>query len=554
MAKRFIRKFAENAPSTNYPRNAETFNRIEKGIDDVDNAIELQQAQIDGMNTSIEDVTGRVETAENAIGVLESEVDVATIDTQVGTFIHSTMADDYKVEIKIEGASYQLVTTQGANMAESVVYESAGLYGVTVYADVDLKPNTQYAMSVNIPSGDVYYGNEYLFKEFLVSGGTGSHIPFILTTNDTIDKSDWNQYSSSLGKWIIFKNSIATQSSGADSQLQIELGNVMTPYAPFVPNSPSPDYPAPITNAINFDAVACSKNVYNSNDPRSYGYGVSTYNGALYGDGSRDATGYIIVKSNTDYTFSHPQWGAWYDINKVYIGEITGATSHSPNNAAFMRYSIEKANVNVLQIEISSSTTAYEPYKSNKITIPYEMASLPNGVCDSIEKGVDNKWRYVQRVGKIVFNGSEDEGWSKDISFYTIIQGATGTWGVEEVICSHGKYQADKAYLNTEDGYIAIDANGKFYYSMTGRTLEEFKTWLALNPITVVYKLAVPVDTIVSDAVLTSYKGITNVFTTANHQVSLTAEFKSRLHNVTDILLNEISKLKQTIITMGGTI
>jgi len=49
MAKRYARLNWMDAPSTNTPRNAASFNRMDKGIDDLDNAIEDHQSQIDAL-------------------------------------------------------------------------------------------------------------------------------------------------------------------------------------------------------------------------------------------------------------------------------------------------------------------------------------------------------------------------------------------------------------------------------------------------------------------------------------------------------------------------
>ena len=61
--------------------------------------------------------------------------------------------------------------------------------------------------------------------------------------------------------------------------------------------------------------------------------------------------------------------------------------------------------------EESPTATSYEPYKSNITKIPLlsPLRSLPNGVKDEVILDRENhKTKIIQRVGKVVLNGSED--------------------------------------------------------------------------------------------------------------------------------------------------
>lgn len=61
-----------------------------------------------------------------------------------------------------------------------------------------------------------------------------------------------------------------------------------------------------------------------------------------------------------------------------------------------------------------------------------------------------------------------------------------------------------------------------------------FKAWLASNPLIVRYELAEQVETPLSVIpLLDTYEGTTNIFTTANPQVNIAAEFVPSTTNIT---------------------
>jgi hypothetical protein len=181
-----------------------------------------------------------------------------------------------------------------------------------------------------------------------------------------------------------------------------------------------------------------------------------------------------------------------------------------------------------------------KPYKSNKLTVTQELAKLPNGVCDTVELLSGNSRRDTKRVGIAVFDGSADENWvymaSQSVGntayFYIYIASANKDIISDKFIYS-SNLSLDKELIKNEYGQIIIRVNKS---RLTTLDAPGFKTWLVANHVTVQYELATPVETILPDQKLTTYKGITNIFTTANPQPYLTANFKSRLGNSVDVL------------------
>jgi hypothetical protein len=135
--KRYIRVGNGNGwadyPSTNTPRNAFNFNIMDKGIDDLDNAIENQQAQIDQIvktgDSSVEAAQARV-AYDKTFATLKARLDdrdsqLAAIEYQKAT----------KIEVAVERARIDNIasltsgsTTGDAELADIHVGENAKTY------------------------------------------------------------------------------------------------------------------------------------------------------------------------------------------------------------------------------------------------------------------------------------------------------------------------------------------------------------------------------------------------------------------------------------------
>ena len=158
-----------------------------------------------------------------------------------------------------------------------------------------------------------------------------------------------------------------------------------------------------------------------------------------------------------------------------------------------------------MQIEENDTSSEFEPYIEDKtqILLDEPLMRLPNGICDEITR--DGK--LIKRVGKIIFNGSEN--WKTAInnnkSRFDLSLNSVKTplaWNdktVPNMICSN---------LNVQP-FVQIYAQGKsgitFYHANSDRlivaslgnscSLVEFKQWLSQNPTTVYYELAEPIIT-----------------------------------------------------------
>lgn len=156
----------------------------------------------------------------------------------------------------------------------------------------------------------------------------------------------------------------------------------------------------------------------------------------------------------------------------------------------------------------------------NPINLPIPLRSLPNGVADTIEGD-----KLVQRVGKVVLDENTEFNFPTSLVMAnTVLIGLTIS-SIPKVydstisaICD--KLQFKNIYSLDESGFF-INKTGtnlwlRLSISIYGSTLEEIKTNLALNPITIYYPLATPIIHNLEILSISTTKG-TNVITTTNN-------------------------------------
>lgn len=151
--------------------------------------------------------------------------------------------------------------------------------------------------------------------------------------------------------------------------------------------------------------------------------------------------------------------------------------------------------------------------QSNTQTVKGTLYNLPNGVCDEYD-GVSGK--LTRRVGRLVLDGSEDEGWFA----------ATYVWSTQNIIpaappkstsghCTHFQAVSGNSSSLVGKNQLGIATSNQQISigKATFASLEALKTYLASQstagtPVTVLYELAEPVTTYEQHD-LTCYEGQT---------------------------------------------
>ena len=230
---------------------------------------------------------------------------------------------------------------------------------------------------------------------------------------------------------------------------------------------------------------------------------------------------------------------AFYDSNKTYISRTTGGASggrlvEPPTSAKYFRFTIYEtsgvtgkiteadAMANSTMIEAGATATKYEVGKSilsAGISTPNGLPGIPvttggnyvdaegqQWICDEIDfaNGV-----YVKRIQKDVFNGTES--WSyynsgNNPCFTTTTQPATRN----AAMSSHFKHSNYPYTLSSEKtGFFGWDSSNKYlYFSSAEASVANWKAWLATNHVTVIYALATPIETPLSETELAAYAAL----------------------------------------------
>lgn len=187
------------------------------------------------------------------------------------------------------------------------------------------------------------------------------------------------------------------------------------------------------------------------------------------------------------------------------------------------------------------SLPEWEPYKSQTLTystpnglpgIPVESggnytdADEQQWICDEVDFG---RGKYVQRVKSVNYDGSTDESWSAQytnesgVYRFRINPGdskAYDTGAIGNILCNRFQAVSSGTFgtFGRHQG-VSIDSASRilFYSDTVNDTVENWKSWLQSNPVSVIYELASPIETDLTTeqkeayAKLTTYKPNTTV-------------------------------------------
>ncbi|BCK01592.1 SGNH/GDSL hydrolase family protein [Anaerocolumna chitinilytica] len=531
-----------------------------------DQAADISNVGIAGPN-KLGLVSGNGNAVPDSLGAVwvDSSKDKATL---TGSSVQFTNADDALIALSVKCKSTQTVTTQGKqlfdkakvgtvkyinpntgvlttstynNNVSPLIAVTAG-QSVTISGHTFVQPNTPVGLAWHGPTGafisGVSYQNATGNGTYLAPAGTAY-------VRDTVNNVDLNTS-------------------------QMEIGTVATPYAAFVPTSPSLDYPAPITSTGDGGSFVAVSNAKNWLDITKIGTASSCTrtlitDGANYADGTASTwkrySQPIQLKPNTTYVFkanvtivSGRFWLSVHDsLNSSSNVLIDGTQittsgtytiSFTTNSASsyYLRFNLTNgtattADVTLTNAQIEPGTaTPYEAYKGNTITVNSGGYSTSDGTADVIDLPTKKK---TANCAKIVYNGSES-GWSlQSINSYGIANFLISLThktpaGTNSALSNILAQQFTGIATTTTEGFYLVGGTQLFLRinQVRASTVTQLQSLLAATPMTLIYQPTSPVTTDITATpsnYLTSYKGITNVFTTDATQPTLTAIAKSEL-------------------------
>lgn len=202
------------------------------------------------------------------------------------------------------------------------------------------------------------------------------------------------------------------------------------------------------------------------------------------------------------YCFSHHGENDFNYLggNKPFNGVITfTATETTYIDVWLLRNKITgSVHYSDVQLEEGSVATSYEPHKSNILSCNEEVTL--RGIGDVKDTLDCLTGEVTERIGEVVLDGSEswvkrnDGDGSTTMSFtYVLSKDFVGTMNGAHAICD--KFQISNSTMDDIEGF-GMEPTTKHLYFEVSRTkassLDEWKSWLSNNNVTIQYELAIP--------------------------------------------------------------
>lgn len=326
--------------------------------------------------------------------------------------------------------------------------------------------------------------------------------------------------------------------------------------------SPSPDYPQEIKAVSKLSGAFYSKNLFDFNIIKdsniTRGTAVWTNNSVTITSNASDCytesyskKNYIKVKPNTTYTllfkrdksiqgsiyiFKKKNYddSNYYDVSCNTSSDLKKAwtfTTKSSTNYLAFRLGIYQSGQTCTFSEImlveGSHTWDNISYENGKQSLLNYTLQNPLYKLGDVYDYIDlNRGKIVRNIGVVTFDGSDDEDirlsppdGSRRVYLYLFRNSILSIENINPY-CKSNMFKFTNLWT---DGVMSH--NHLFYVSSTNiyvsyneiTSLNDFKTWLNKNPITVVYQLATPTEEDIPQELLTqlkqlqTYSGETNI-------------------------------------------
>lgn len=242
-----------------------------------------------------------------------------------------------------------------------------------------------------------------------------------------------------------------------------------------------------------------------------------------------------------------------FDLALSPKGNITQDGEPSPNNEIPVKvvdgeYEVTVSNSDNTQSQIQTIDTSPNPLYSEN---DYYYKS--NG-----------EWYVHNEFKEVIFTGASSENWSKVNNYnmyYITINDIQQNVSMGSKIGNYSNYfkelSANEINARNEGFSIGVASNLVYFYTNDYSTLEDFKTWLSTHNTTIIYKLATPTNTEITNTTLINslealanmlaYQDQTNISQTHNETQ---ADMKINAKTIMSMryMQSEIEELKQAIL------
>ena len=327
---------------------------------------------------------------------------------------------------------------------------------------------------------------------------------------------------------LIFKPMLTTDTTATYADFE--------PYTGGIP-SPNPDYPQEIKSVVNPTVKVCGKNLFNKESPEKSGY-IIAQDGTL--EESEGFNIYIYKYIDKPYTISYKKGKAFdafrYGIESNGIitrkNEITSPFTVKLNKGERLYLSphTNESVVYDIQIELGSTSTTYEPYHEQTVTLPYTLNAIPvssggNVTIDGQQYVADyvdvERGKLVRMVGECIVDGTEK--WRSEQSY--MIADISNFNRVDNdnymtyILCDKYRTSTNTTYDNVifarknGDGIVIKDTSHQ-------SAVEDWKKYLNNNPCIVHHLLITPTEIDLTPEEIAAFKALATYYPITNISVN----------------------------------
>lgn len=536
----------KNKPNLSTPLGASNLKKIDEALDGLDNrTIELNNKDAE-QGRHIEELYA--ETRNNTQAIEEVRESTQYIDSskivtnKSGAPVYIDDASNMNIEnIVFYGESKQVQTT-GKNLLQNtaVTRTDAGLT-YTVNSDGSVTVNgTATGLSI-VKVGSFKNTDKDLILSGCPSGGNTNTYK-LSYYHETTQVNDFGSGVTLPKNDLTYEVRIVIYGSTKINNLtfypMIRLSSANATYEPYTGGkaSPNPDYPQYIEGSSVGSVRVYRKNLLNEN-----GLSIWTHNGITFTpvyengllkhinvNGTATANAYYTCKSSRIKSGSYVLSGFENPSSNIRSYINSGGAEIASDVRDNGNFNLASDADVTFVIKVSSGVTmnnvkcypmirptfftdgTYEPYESQFASLTSSMYFL-DGIGDlknyiDLERGV-----LVEKVKNVTLNGSE--AWYKHDEQYPHLFKTSITPyanGNVPLLCSHFPYDSGDL-MGGKDGCRFRLANSAdvFYVSSSQHTdASAFKSWLASNPVTLVYPLAEAEETELPKADIDAIKAL----------------------------------------------
>lgn len=294
--------------------------------------------------------------------------------------------------------------------------------------------------------------------------------------------------------------------------------------------TPSPENPVEIKSVVNPTVKVCGKNLFNSKKfPIILNRAMDTNTGVVYesSGGKYCATekyipfpyGGKIISFNASMSLCA------YDKDYKFISAIR-YHSQAPFGTTYVRFDIKIEDKDKAQIELSESTTTYEPYHEQTVTLPYTLNAIPvnsggNVTIDGQQYIADyvdvERGKLVRMVGEVDL-GSLD--WTYMTRYTAFAANVSGKADGQNMLCSMYINHGTANLSSMPDMYICANSRGEQFFIKNSKYTDADAFKQAMSGAMLYYELATPEEIDLTTEEIKAFELLQTYYPTTNISVN----------------------------------